>query len=282
MTVQASSGNGNSSAGNTSMTLHIPVQFAVNVIIKGMDSSTQYVNFSEKATAAQVIKHSYKVANLAGKALPLNVTFLFPVESGPNFVWLVDSVNSSEKDLVNCSWMLADKTALRNRKQYCSNVGCKVCHCHISSLNKLSAIYFDFSGPAEFRGDLKAKALSFKEEIIKVDYYSSAFISYNTRLYVQIGSIKQEDGSYSEFHNARIKTEAEFMKHPNMVAMITLSCCGGILLFFIFAVIMYKLGCFKSKYKEMMVGEKEGSTEEGERTSEPLCDKEEKKEEKEE
>ncbi|XP_058868536.1 integrin alpha-D [Acipenser ruthenus] len=282
MTVRASSGNGNASAGNLSVTLHIPVQFSVNVIVKGVDSSTHYLNFSTEQTAVQDMKHSYKVANLARKALPVNVTFLFPVENSHNFIWHINkTVNISEK-LVRCSWVPAENSVPRNREQYCPNMQCKVCHCEIPSLEKDSSINFGFEGPAEFKADLNRKTLGISGEIIKVESYSSAFISYNTELYVQAGSKKQEDGIYSEFHNATIKTEAEFMRHPNMAFVIALSCGGGFLFVFIIAFIMYKIGCFKNKYKDMMAEEvKTDCPEGGASTSEPLCE-EEKKGEKEE
>ncbi|KAK1151931.1 integrin alpha-L [Acipenser oxyrinchus oxyrinchus] len=207
MTVRASSGNGNASAGNSSVTLRIPVQFAVNVIVKGGDSSTHYLNFSTEQTGVQDMKHFYKVVNLARKALPVNVTFLFPVENSRNFIWHIkETVNISEK-LVHCSWVPAENSVPRNGKQYCPNMQCKVCQCEIPSLEKLSSINFGFEGPAEFKADLNRKTLSISREIIKVESYSSAFISYNTELYVQAGSKKQEDGIYSEFHNATIKTD---------------------------------------------------------------------------
>ncbi|MBN3314934.1 ITAL protein, partial [Atractosteus spatula] len=234
ITVKAHSDNGKFS-NETVLTKEIPVLFAIDVTVKGLDSN--YFNFTVEDIASTNIKHEYEVKNEGQKGLPINVTFTIPTQFSSNFWWNVQSI-SSDTVRTEDRWtellQLFSTCLLLNgsppavppagsvASEQQTGAGCeKIENCPgalcwrrvIAMLEKGSSIHISFSGLSSFNvEELKGK-LSFSEERIQVDFSSSAQLSYDTRRYVQYSS--SGDSKNNQFHTAEFLTKAELVIPPH-------------------------------------------------------------------
>uniref|UniRef100_A0A4W3GTJ8 Integrin alpha-M-like n=1 Tax=Callorhinchus milii TaxID=7868 RepID=A0A4W3GTJ8_CALMI len=86
----------------------LPVQFQINVILKGLES-TQYINGTSNAEVQMPIEHVYKVENLGQVSLPVTLTFKVPIAMKPNIFW--ESINISSNDLTNIKCRRSNQTS---------------------------------------------------------------------------------------------------------------------------------------------------------------------------
>ncbi|XP_069044129.1 integrin alpha-M isoform X2 [Lepisosteus oculatus] len=260
ITVKAHSDNGKFS-NETVLTKEIPVLFAIDVTVKGLDSN--YFNFTVEDIASTDIKHEYEVKNEGQKGLPIDVAFTIPTQFSSNFWWNVQSISSDMEKLTQCE-NIASQTAMEIKE--CEALKCKVIVCQIAMLEKGSSIHISFSGPSSFNvEDLKGK-LSFSEERIQVDFSSSAQLSYDTRRYVQYSS--SGDSKNNQFHKAKFLTKAELVIPPHTAFITGVGIGGGLLVLIILILILYKLGFFK-RNKHNYEQEREQAAMHGEPGAEP-------------
>ncbi|XP_067325710.1 integrin alpha-M-like [Anolis sagrei] len=95
VTIQAHSQNE-----NDTRTLHdneatgsLPVLHPVNIIVKGLQSTT-YLNFSTEIPQRKILTHAYVVQNKGSNSTPVNVTFELPFETKLGFFWNVTPTHS--------------------------------------------------------------------------------------------------------------------------------------------------------------------------------------------
>uniref|UniRef100_W5M6Z3 VWFA domain-containing protein n=1 Tax=Lepisosteus oculatus TaxID=7918 RepID=W5M6Z3_LEPOC len=249
ITVKAHSDNGKFS-NETVLTKEIPVLFAIDVTVKGLDSN--YFNFTVEDIASTDIKHEYEVKNEGQKGLPIDVAFTIPTQFSSNFWWNVQSISSDmlfhssgwEFNLL-CFLLLngsppAVLPAGSVASEQQTGAGCEKIENCPAMLEKGSSIHISFSGPSSFNvEDLKGK-LSFSEERIQVDFSSSAQLSYDTRRYVQYSSSGASERLHPHF--AHFLTKAELVIPPHTAFITGVGIGGGLLVLIILILILYKVG----------------------------------------
>ncbi|XP_039620974.1 integrin alpha-M-like [Polypterus senegalus] len=240
MNIRVTSDNRNASAGNTSVTISLPIQFAINVMIRGEDSTTlmkSFTNMQEK----MILTHKYQVKNIGQYALPVNITFYLPAELDETFTW-----NSGEPFTknANCSPKKVEKKT-DEMKQECPAARCIVYHCEIKSLNQSTPVYFTFEGEAYFKMSAHPKKLGFSSETKNVKVQSKAYLTYDQSLYVQIGT--EDSKRLGRYHIAEISTHVNLTIEPNLIFVYGVGVGCGLLFLLLLIVVFYKCGFFKRK-----------------------------------
>ncbi|KAL2094899.1 hypothetical protein ACEWY4_009618 [Coilia grayii] len=145
----------------------VPVTLPVNVVIKEGDS-TRYIQYPGKTE----LTHKFQVENNGESALPINVTFVVPVQMESGFLWTV-GLTVSEGQKEKCS----DNTAITgNENKHCKSDRCHLIVCAIDSLAIKKPVTFIFSGPISRNSQGSG---------VRVKAESWAFLSFNTAQYTQ-------------------------------------------------------------------------------------------------
>ncbi|XP_046899597.1 integrin alpha-D isoform X2 [Hypomesus transpacificus] len=254
MTIIGHSDNDNST--NATVTKSIPVQFAVDLAVKAnYEYSNTYIIFDHEDKRPKNLVNTYEVKNLAWKSLPVTVTFTFPTLLGHRFEMRNYKVSVSENQ-TKC------KQTIMATSDYCTKEkNCKSIKCNDFILDKYSTVQFKLWGSVSFEGleqFVKDMPLSkmFTGDEADVRFKSFVNVDYDKQRYVQKSS-NHENKHYTSFHQAQIDVRAEFIIPPNKKLIIATGAGGGVLLLLIITVVMFKMGCFKSK--KPMEQENDGS-----------------------
>uniref|UniRef100_A0A8C4SMT6 VWFA domain-containing protein n=1 Tax=Erpetoichthys calabaricus TaxID=27687 RepID=A0A8C4SMT6_ERPCA len=240
MNIRVASGNRNASAGNTSVTISLPIQYAINVMIRGEESTT-FMNFSTNVQEKKILTHKYQVKNIGQYVLPVNITFYLPAEFNQTFTW-----NSGEPFTknANCSQKKVEEKT-EEMKQECPATRCIVYHCEIKSLNQSTPVYFTFEGEAYFNMSAHPKKLGFSSETKNVTIQSKAYLTYDQNLYVQFGT--EDSKRQGRYHTAEISTHVDLTIELNLHFVYGVGAGGGLLFLLLLIVVFYKCGFFKRK-----------------------------------
>ncbi|XP_059499252.1 integrin alpha-D-like [Stegostoma tigrinum] len=87
--VSASSENEDpASLGDNVVSLDIPVRYTVNLVVKGVESSS-YIEVTVGASGRRDVVHRYQVENLSGRPLPVNLTVLVRKDPSGILLWKI-------------------------------------------------------------------------------------------------------------------------------------------------------------------------------------------------
>ncbi|XP_066579334.1 integrin alpha-L [Amia ocellicauda] len=235
----AHSDNGN----DTLVSKSLPVQFAIDLTIRELESNT-YVNFSLEESSPKVVWHSYEVKNLGLIDVPVNVTFIVPTQCENNFEWTTREIEFNKDAPTRC-YKATDMT-----ENSCSDKKCKKCKkilCSISKLKKGSSVQYNISGEAHFHIQPGQGKYSFSEKMEQVNFFSSAHLSYDNQRYIQYSASSLGHRNDTKFHTKKISTEAELSLPPHKAFIIVCGAGGGLFILVIIIVVLYLLGFFKRK-----------------------------------
>ncbi|XP_015261862.1 PREDICTED: integrin alpha-X-like [Gekko japonicus] len=235
LTVRAQSKNENDTLDDNEATEWLPVLHPVNVIVKGLESTT-YLNFSTGRLEPKIISHSYEVRNLDQRPILVNVTFDFPLRTSVGFFWNVTLIHSGVKSQSVCTHPVTFQMAnVQNSKEPIPRgcLGASACtrvRCLIASLSQES-IRFNFSGEF-FRPQSDSKLQS-----QKLHLRSEASVVIDESRFFQ--------NQPEEFHYSQITTEIEIISPFNPIPIIVGSSIGGLVLLAVLVAVLYKFGFFK-------------------------------------
>ncbi|XP_077170637.1 integrin alpha-X-like isoform X2 [Paroedura picta] len=240
-TVQAQSNNENDTLDDNEATEWLPVLHPVNIIVKGLESTT-YLNFSTERPERKMITHSYEVRNLDQRSTSVNVIFSLPMQTSLGFSWNV-ALNHSRGSQLECMHPLTfQMTNAENSKEPITRgcLGATVCtsiRCLIANLSQES-IRFNFSG------EFSRKQNDSKLQSQKLHLRSEASVVIDESRFFQ--------NQPKEFWYSQITTEVEIISPFNPIPIIVGSTIGGLVLLAILVVILYKLGFFRRKHLSQM------------------------------
>ncbi|XP_029462663.1 integrin alpha-L [Rhinatrema bivittatum] len=226
----------------------IPVLYPINVIAKGLESSTQYVNFSIKEQEFKMVEHFYQVQNLLLKPpCPLiTVTIEVPVTFPSGLVWNVTKVMTDPAEL--CRLQLDGESGTLEADSSENNTGKNLVF--VCSMEGIDMAQFHIAGEL-FIQNKSEGASSF-------EFHTAVRISFNTSKYISLYN--------TEFMQAQVITQVHLFEPENLLYIIIGSSAGGLLLVLLISIALYKCGFFKRSYKDKM------ETAEDERLQSPMED----------
>ncbi|XP_007498040.2 integrin alpha-X [Monodelphis domestica] len=232
--------------------LKLPVKYATYVVIRSIEDSTKYLNFSvSEMNQSNITEYKYRVNNLGQRDLPVHINFWVPMELNKVSVWnLTEIIIHPQDSSINCAQEIKEpshsdflthiqKTPVLN----CSIAVCLKIICDIPTFNIQEELLFTIKGNLTF--DWVSQTLQ-----KKLSFMSSADIIFNELKYSQLPG--QE-----AFLRTQIETVVEQYKIHDPIPLILGSTVGGLLLLALITTALYKLGFFKRQYKNMMKDEAE-------------------------
>ncbi|KAG5278800.1 hypothetical protein AALO_G00102900 [Alosa alosa] len=234
MTIIAHSDNGK----DYPVTMTIPVLFGVGLKVKFLDipgASTIYLDYSLEDKGPKTLTHMYQVANMGRVPLPVTVNFTFPTKPENHFeIHNYRISHNKGNETIQCDD--PEDTSTPN----CTE--CKMVRCFIRTLKISESVLFWLTADAVF--NLSPNKYTFSEMRYKVEYKSSAQISYDETRYVQTGNDQTVTGAVPDFHRNQGVTKAEFIVPIHQTLIIGLASSGGLLLLIIITGALYKCGFF--------------------------------------
>ncbi|XP_061446539.1 integrin alpha-X-like [Rhineura floridana] len=236
-TIQAHSQNENVTLSDNEATDQLPVLRPVNIIVKGLDSTT-YLSFSTKNPEKKILTHTYEVRNLGSTPTPVKVIFALPLNTELGFVWNVTPTHSDVMKQFSCVPLFILRTGIKTKDLKAPTtrgcLGATVCskiQCLIANLSQGEWVKFIFSGDF-YRQDNTVKLTS---QNLHIRSEASVVVD-ETRFFLS----QPED-----FHFSQIVTELELISQLDLIPIIVGSTVGGILLLAILVAVMFKFGFFK-------------------------------------
>ncbi|XP_042331556.1 integrin alpha-9 [Sceloporus undulatus] len=277
--VTAQSGNLEHNLQDNSLTLSVPLMHEVDSSITGVVSPSSFI-YSESVAASQFIQledfecdfqdlnFTLQVYNAGPSTLPGSfVNILFPNHlsaTGAEMFYIRQIMVAQDKG--NCSFqrnptpcvipqekdnifhtIFAFFTKSGRRVLDCERPGrpCLIIHCNLSSLAKAESRSIDVQ-------------MLLNTEILKKD--SSSVIQFITRAKVRVDTtIRAVEVPNGNSEDATVVFEALHNLEPRGYVVgwiIAISLLVGILIFLLLAVLLWKMGFFRRKYKEIIEAEK--------------------------
>nr|XP_023700864.1 integrin alpha-X-like isoform X1 [Paramormyrops kingsleyae] len=232
VTVSANSTNENTTTlQDNSATSLISTRLPVSVLLKEKDS-THYLNFPENIT----LEHAYMVENVGETEVPLNVSFILPLDLDSGFRWNV-SLRKEGHTTTGCT----NTNISTPPTQHCSTPPCRLTYCVVPRLPPGTHITFTFDGNV---------TSDFEVPGAHVRVATWANMSFDQARYTQYPA--------DLAHNLSLVTVLETAPSSNKAAIIAGSIFGSLLLLVITTAILYKIGFFKSQHENE--AETEGPT----------------------
>lgn len=220
----------------------IPVQYPINIIVKSLDTSVHYVNFSSLDQENKTVTQSYEVTYRPMGAFPppsLTAFVKVPSRILPGLEWEVNSVQTDpsvicqpvEMDQKVSEEMYDDRNHIQLTK-ICAVDKYDIYQCDLGQIN---SSYIQITGVvyATRRTELPSRTT----------FCTSLWLSFDTR-------------RYNNYHKTEFKsqvmTEVEIIVAMNYLPIIIGSGIGGLVLLVLIIVLLYKCGFFKRNYKEKM------------------------------
>ncbi|KAM7074349.1 LOW QUALITY PROTEIN: integrin alpha-M-like [Ciconia maguari] len=225
----------------------IPVKYGVFLVLTSAPDSTKYVNVSTRAgaPASAPVAHRYEVKILGQRGLPINVTFLVPTALGGTPLWEKVEVTPDQQELVQCRAVAEHPgvpDAGRRLRDHavlgCAVAACRERQCRVRELEPPRALGFSLGGSL-------ALGWVATSQQPKVVVQSSARLDYDVGRYWNTGGGAQ----------LQVQTEVERLETPDPLPLILGGTGGGLVLLGLLALVLYKVGFFKRRYKELMEGD---------------------------
>ncbi|KAM9207952.1 integrin alpha-M-like [Leptosomus discolor] len=245
--VVANASSDNGAPGGREQRGEIPVQYGVFLVLTSAPDSTKYLNVSTHAGAptSAPVTHHYEVKILGQRGLPLNVTFLVPTALGGTPLWDELEVTPDQEELVRCQEVAeqpGDPDAPRRLQERplldCTVAACRELQCRVPELEPPQALGFRLGGSL-------ALGWVAPTQQPKLVMQSSAGVLYDVGRYRNSGGRPQ----------LQVQTEVERLETPNLVPLILGSSMGGLVLLGLVVLVLYKVGFFKRRYKDLMEGD---------------------------
>ncbi|XP_053328051.1 integrin alpha-L [Spea bombifrons] len=212
----------------------VRVLHPISVVVKGMDKSTKYTNFSNQ-DQLHVLTHSYQIKNVDPAVSPVEVTVAVMTER-PQPELLAWDVQSVRGELhVICDPVRRDHVS---RKQAATHQG------FLCRLGNLTEAVIHVSG--------KLRPTRTWKEPLSIDVKTSVQVRYDQ------GRYHSDTGD--QFHKAQVITHVELLVPPNHLLPIIGGCVGGGVFLLIFCGLLYKCGFF-TRYKDRMQKAAQGPAE---------------------
>ncbi|XP_015415161.1 PREDICTED: integrin alpha-X [Myotis davidii] len=241
-----SSENNSPRTSRTTSRLELPVKYSVYIVVSSHEESTKYLNFSApEEEGSSVAQLRYQVSNPGQRDLPVSIYFLVPVELNQAAVWTELELLHPQSPSMNCSSERIAPTEAdprahiqKNPALDCSAAACQRFRCDVPSFGTQEELDFTLKGNLSFgwvRQTLQKK----------VSVVSVAGITFDRSVYAQLPG---QEASL----RAQMEMVLEEYEVYDPVPLIVGSCVGGLLLLALITAMLFKLGFFKRRYKEMM------------------------------
>ncbi|XP_067262346.1 integrin alpha-X-like isoform X6 [Chanodichthys erythropterus] len=204
----------------TSVAVKLPVYVVVND-----GGSTRFVRYPDRAQ----LEHVYTVENIGKLSVPVNISFVFPVEMALDFLWSMSLPEINEIG-TTCEKQVSFKNDKRFSlaQQHCGSFTCHLTDCSIQLLT---------DQPISFR--FTANITSGKQVSgLQVTIMSWGILSFDTERYIQYPP--------DDSHLLSIETELEVPSQALTVLIASLSVIFGLIAMAIIFVLLYKRGFFKT------------------------------------
>ncbi|KAM9260174.1 integrin alpha-M-like [Morus bassanus] len=244
--VVANASSDNGAPGGQVQRAEIPVKYGVFLVLTSAPESTKYVNVSMRAGAptSAPVTHHYEVKILGQRGLPINITFLVPTTLGGTPLWDKVEVTPEQQEPVQCR-VVAEHPGVPDvpsRLQEhpvvdCAVAACRELQCRVQELEPPRALRFSLGGHLALGWVAMAQQP-------KVVVQSSARVLYD------VGRYWNSEGGTQ----LQVQTEVERLEPPNPLPLILGGTVGGLVLLGLVVLVLYKVGFFKRRYKDLMEG----------------------------
>ncbi|XP_072705207.1 integrin alpha-M-like [Ciconia boyciana] len=290
--VVANASSDNGLSGGREQRAEIPVKYGVFLALTSAPDSTKYVNVSTRAgaPASAPVAHRYEVKILGQRGLPINVTFLVPTALGGTPLWEKVEVTPEQQELVQCRAVAEHPgvpDAGRRLRDHavlgCAVAACQELQCRVRELEPPRALGFSLGGSLALgwvatTQQPKVVVQSSARLVYDVGRYwnsggpSSSGVGWGSQTPRSVGHIGVGWGPgplgppWGSGVGAgrlgppaspppQVQTEVERLETPDPLPLILGGTVGGLVLLGLLALVLYKVGFFKRRYKELMEGD---------------------------
>ncbi|XP_060112619.1 integrin alpha-L [Heteronotia binoei] len=230
----------NDTLNNNVDTLSIPVQYPINIMVKGLETSIQYINFSSVHQENKTVTHIYEVKNVPlGDFPPAAVTVFVkvPTTLTAGLIWEVNSVQA--EPFVMCELIPLDNGTERTKsiKDHPQLTECALHKYHIyqCSLGQLNSCVINVTGTVYSTSKI--------EQFSQSSFCTASWLTFDTRRYFN---------QYDKYAQSQVTTKVDMIYVMNYLPIIIGSAVGGLFLLILIIVGLYKCGFFKRNYKDKM------------------------------
>uniref|UniRef100_A0ACB8EVM2 Uncharacterized protein n=1 Tax=Sphaerodactylus townsendi TaxID=933632 RepID=A0ACB8EVM2_9SAUR len=222
-------------------TLRIPVQYPINIIVKGLETSVQYINFSSAQQENKTVTHFYEVKNMPWGPFPPAAVTVFvkvPTVFTAGLKWEVDSVRAEPSVICRLVQMDNSSGKTNSVKDHPQLIECAVdqYHTYQCNLGQINSSVISVTG--------MVYASSKIEEFSQSSFCTASWLTFDTRRYSnQYGS---------QYAQSQVTTEVDMIYVMNYLPIIIGSALGGLFLLILIIVGLYKCGFFKRNYKDKL------------------------------
>ncbi|XP_026538058.1 integrin alpha-L [Notechis scutatus] len=212
----------------------IPVKYPINIIVKGLGTSIQYVDFSSKMQENKTVTHSYQVTNWALGPFPPPTILVYvkvPIKVPAGLIWKIDKVLTADPN-VNCQPDDHNKTT-RNYPMLIKHWEVDEYLIYKCDLGQINSSTINVTGMMSTQ--------SKPEHSLQTQLRTALWVEFDTRRYKNIYS--------HEFAQVQV-TEIEVIIMMNYLPIIIGSAIGGLCLLILCIIVLYKCGFFKRNYKQ--------------------------------
>ncbi|KAM9792574.1 integrin alpha-M [Neosynchiropus ocellatus] len=267
LTVIGKSDNSNST--RSSLSKQLPVQFEIKLTV--IESSIDYIDFTDEDFEAKTITAVYMVNNPGWKAFPVNVSLLFPTKLAHDFEMRNYAVTVKQSQ-TQC------RDDSDGKSQYCSaDKHCRLFTCDTFLLEKESSVEFNLTGEVQFtrlqeRAATRSFLQRFKGDGAEVQFRSFLHVDYDrhtfaldsnkevTQLLIYLLTLFKTLSHFNDCDflqsvgvdppQKSAEVRIQFVIAPDQLLISVTGTVVGFLLLVIVAIIMFKMGCFKRKTLE--------------------------------
>ncbi|KAL8176601.1 UNVERIFIED_CONTAM: hypothetical protein K2H54_036848, partial [Gekko kuhli] len=233
---------------NNRDSLSIPVLYPINVIVKGLETSIQYINFSSVDQENKTVMHVYEVKNVPLGAFPPAAVTVFvkvPTIFTAGLIWEADSVQAEPSvmcDLIQLDNDTEETNSIKGHPQLTERCAVEKYHVYQCSLGQINSSIIRVTGTVYATNKI--------EQFSQSSFCTASWLTFDTRRYFN---------QYDEYAQSQVTTKVDMIYVMNYLPIIIGSAVGGLFLLILIIVGLYKCGFFKRNYKEKM--DHEGETE---------------------
>ncbi|XP_059499257.1 integrin alpha-M-like isoform X2 [Stegostoma tigrinum] len=214
----------------------IPVKYAVKLFVSRV-SSTRYVTFTERSSEERRIKHVYKVENIGGRAVPINVTVKASEEVAGLVRWMPELTMTFQESSAPRCRDIEGREPSAGREEEGPELSKSKIRSVMLVLENNCRLHLILDGIVRTIGNIPPIDT-------KLTMESEVYIRLDSRHFVNIVTGMN--------HRAQSATGVEFQKWYNPLPVILGSTLGGFLLLAVLGFALYKCGFFKRNFKDRL------------------------------